>query len=81
MILKKTFESNSLTVVWKESGKERVSVLYRRSDDTWRWDPETRSLPLPLRRRLEKAVFAPALPEREKKRRRPRRTVWFAESR
>lgn len=49
--------SNSITISWRLGTRNHQSILYRRSDGTWRFDPDTRKLPSPVIRAIERCMM------------------------
>ena len=77
----------SLEIVWNDGDLDRIAMMYRRNDQSWLLDPETRArgeeVVAGIQAGLLRRLSPPAkTKEKETGRKRPKqRDVWFAEER
>lgn len=78
--------NDSITFHWHIGTTPHISILYRRSDCSWRYDPDTRSLPPFIINSLNRTLLKQLAASAEKKpvkhtsrKHRERIGTWFAE--
>ena len=68
-----------LDISWQSEGRAFRSCLYRHSDFSWHFDPQTASLHPELLGELQKALFRYVRQSGQPERKRRRGDTWFAE--
>ena len=73
----------SLEIVWSDGDLDHIAMMYRRGDQSWLLDPETRQLGeevvAGIQAGLLRRLLPPAKPKEVRKKRPQRREVWYAD--
>lgn len=80
VVTKIRFASRAVSVSYISDGRQEEAILYRRSDFSWQFDPETRDKGEKFMEVLQKQIFLTLTPKKQKEKKRPHRSrdTWFA---